>query len=368
MRKESVAVVGAGTAGLIAARSMAAAGIKTVVYDQKSVPGERIHASGILSLTGLETLGMDYTKAMTNTLKGANIHAGGKTMRIRSAEPVAVVLDRKRLNGLCIENAEKAGAEVEVGRRISGRDIDAFARDNIIIGADGAVSTVAKHFGMGSIGSYSITYKQEYNVPIAEPDVVDLFFDNRSWPGLFAWLCPNAKDLLEVGVGTTDHSVNSRRVLEKFLDRRDVSDIIGVGKPVAGGASIIPMSRRRSIVDPVKEVLLVGDAAGQIKATTGGGIIFGSNAALLAADAAREHIRNGADLSVYERMFMSKYGTEMRLHSMINRFYSSLGPGAIGRIISISKAVGMEGFLGKYGDMDRPSLVLKRFFLRGLAD
>ncbi len=367
MGKESVAIVGAGTAGLIAARGTASSGMATTVYDQKRIPGDGIHASGILSLTGLETLGIDYTRAITNTLKGANLHAAGKTMKIRSKDPVAVVLDRKRLNELCMENAEKAGARIEVGRRMTGREIDHLSRRSIIVGADGSVSTVASHFGMGAIRSYSITYKQEYNVDVPEPDVVDLFFDNRSWPGLFAWLCPNAKDLVEVGVGTTAHSVNSKRVLEKFLGMKEVSDRIGNGKPVSGGASIIPMSRRKSIVDPKREVLLVGDAAGQIKATTGGGIIFGSNAALMAADVIREHVRSGMDLSVYEKRFMAKYGTEMKLHSMTNRFYSSMSPKSIGRIIGMSKAMGMEGFLGKYGDMDRPSLVIKRFFLRRLA-
>ncbi len=368
MKKESVAVIGGGTAGLIAARSLSADGIITTVYDQKLVPGEGIHASGILSLTGLGTLGLDYTKAVTNTLRGANIHANGRTMRIRARGAVAAVLDRKRLNEICIDNAERAGTSIVTGKRIARKELDALAEDSVIIGADGAVSTVAKHFGMGAAPPYAITYKQEYNVTMAEPDAADLFFDSRSWPGLFAWLCPNAKDVLEVGVGTTAHSVNSRHVLERFLRTKEVAEAIGKSRPICGGASIIPMARRERIVDPKREVLLVGDAAGQVKSTTGGGIIFGGNAALMAADAIKGHIRNGLDLSAYEKKFMSRYGMDMKLHSMINRLYSSLGPESIGRIISMSKAIGMEGFLERYGDMDRPSLVIRRFFLRGLTD
>jgi hypothetical protein len=47
--------------------------------------------------------------------------------------------------------------------------------------------------------------------------------------------------------------------------------------------------------------------------------------------------------------------------------YSALGPEVLGNVITAMNALGVDRFLGAYGDMDRPSLVIKRFFLRGLA-
>lgn len=366
--KEHVAIVGGGTAGMIAARALSRRGIKTTVYEQKSVIGYPIHASGILSLNGLSGLGIDYRGAMTNTLRGANLHAAGGTLRVMTREPVAAVLDRKRLNEICRDEAEDAGANVAVRRRITPSDLNSMGKDNVIVGADGAVSAVARHFSMGRIARHVLTFKAEYNISAQEPEVVDLFFDRRIYKGLFAWICPNAKDIVEIGIGVDSGFMNSKLAFERFLQTKEVAGLIDGSRPMAEGASMIPMARRERIVDEEREVLLVGDAAGQVKATTGGGIIFGGNAALMAARAIDARMKEGKNLSDYERMYMNEYGMEMRLHSFVNKFYSSMSPGGLAKMIKLAKAVGMEGFLSKYGDMDLPSLMIKRFFLRSLAD
>ena len=366
--KENVAIIGGGTAGMLAAKALSSRGIRTTVYEQKAVIGHPIHASGILSLRGLSGLGISYRGAVTNALRGANLHAGESTLSVRTRDTIAVVLDRKLLNEACRDEAADAGADVITRKRITSQELSSMGRGNIIIGADGAVSTVAKHFSMGRITRHMLTFKANYNAAAPEPGVVDLFFDNRVYKGLFAWICPNSKDIVEIGIGVDPGLSNSRLAFERFLQTKEVADIVDGRRPVSEGASIIPMGLRERIVDEGNGVLLVGDAAGQVKATTGGGIIFGGNAALMAASAVEANISRGKPLSEYEDAFMRKYGTEMRLHAMVNRFYSSMNPAGLARIIDLSRVLGMEGFLGRYGDMDLPSLMIKRFFLRSLAD
>ena len=55
------------------------------------------------------------------------------------------------------------------------------------------------------------------------------------------------------------------------------------------------------------------------------------------------------------------------MHSAINGFLGHLSPSAMGNMITVMNALGIDKFLSAYGDMDRPSLILKRFFLRGFA-
>ncbi len=363
-----VAVIGGGTAGSLAAKALAEKGINVQVYEQKAVVGHPIHASGILSLAGLGGLGIDYKAATTNTLRGANLHAAGETLHVRAENPVAVVLERSKLNEICIDGAISAGAAVETRRRISASELEAKNRDSVIVGADGAFSTVAAHFSLGHIARYLLTYKAEYNVSAVDREVVDLFFDNVVSRGLFGWICPNVQDVVEIGIGVDSRFGNGRRAFERFLQVKEVAELVDGQKQLSGGASMIPMRRRERIVDEKKGVLLVGDAAGQVKATTGGGIIFGGNGALMAAEAIGEYMQRGEPLSSYERAFMKRYGLEMRLHYLVNRFYSSMSTVNLGRMIAMSKILGLEAFLGRYGDMDLPSLVIKRFFLRGLAD
>lgn len=364
---DKVSVIGAGTAGLVAGRELASRGISTVVYDQKKELGVPVRASGIVSINGLRMSGIAYGSAVTNTLMGARIHAGKRIMDISAREPVAKVLDRKKLSEVCEYEAEHAGAMITKGRRITGQEMDKLHGNSIIIGADGAVSNVARHFGMGPVGRYVLTYKAEFNVDIEDPGSVDLFFDRRAFPGLFAWMCPNAKDLLEVGVGVDSAKANSRKAMDRFLALKEVKESVGNAKMTDNGASIIPMQMRKRIVDHEMRVLLIGDAAGQVKGTTGGGIVYGSAAAIMAARAIQDNISNGKSLGEYERAFLNKYGGDLKLHASINRVYSSLESGTIGRIISVMNFLGMDSFISKYGDMDLPSLMVKRFFVRDLV-
>lgn len=358
--KDKVAVIGAGTAGLIAAKKLAQLGADATVYDQKRTLGHPVRASGILSIRGLAELGIDYGRVVTNTLHGARIHAGGEVMSVESDEEIAHVLDRKRLNDLCHDEAVANGADVVLGRRIDGKMLEQLAEKNIMIGADGAVSQVAKHFSMGEIGRYCLTYKAEFNIASQHPGMVDLFFDNKVSKGLFGWFCPNASDLLEVGIGVDSRQGNARAAFERFLSTDAVSEVLCGARPVSEGASIIPMTLRRRIVDGGRKVLLVGDAAGQVKPSTGGGIIFGGNAAIMAAEGVRKELDGGDGIREYERRYRRKYAFDTALHSIANRLYSGLDQRSLGYLIRIMNALRVDSLLGRYGDMDMPSLMLRK--------
>ena len=135
---------------------------------------------------------------------------------------------------------------------------------------------------------------------------------------------------------------------------------------MAGHASIIPLGYRKVTVKG--NVLLVGDAAGQVKATTGGGIIFGAACARVAADVISAHIEHGTALAHYEKMWRRQYGMDLKLHAALHNYYSSMGPRSLALLIRMSKLFGAEQFFSRYGDMDSPSTMLKRFVLRGLAE
>ncbi len=360
-------VIGAATAGLIAAKRLAARGVHTTVYDQKRTLGVPVRASGILSISGLAELDLKYESSITNTLYGAHIHCGNETMSVVSKTPVAHILERQRLNDICFDEAVGEGAEVITGERMDSARLTGLSGQGVIVGADGAVSTVASTFGMGSMERFVLTYKAEYEVRAPDPRMVDLFFDNSTYKGLFAWLAPNEQDVLEVGVGIESTSGNAKAAFDAFVRQKGVGNLVGGIKPLSEGACMIPMAMRKRIADDAKGIVLVGDAAGQVKPTTGGGIIFGGKAAGMAAEAVARHLEGTGRLSDYEREFRRRHGADLWMHSMINRTYRSMGQGSMGAALKVMRTFGIDRFLGRYGDMDRPSLILKRFFLRNLA-
>ncbi|MCL5111564.1 MAG: lycopene cyclase family protein [Candidatus Marsarchaeota archaeon] len=150
--------------------------------------------------------------------------------------------------------------------------------------------------------------------------------------------------------------------IKGVLESKDNRNFARQNTKESGLASIIPLQARKATVKG--NVLLVGDAAGQVKATTGGGLVFGALCAKTAAEAIVNHLRNGAPLSMYDRMWRRRYMADLQMHRAIHRYYSSLGPRGARLLFRLARTLGVEGFLSEYGDMDSPRKVAKRIFVR----
>src|SRR5271157_4924253 len=149
-----VVIIGAGIVGLALARDLSLKDIRVTVYDaKKKVSDNASKASGILSVSGLETIGIPYREAVVNRLDGAVLHAGKETLHVKAKDTKALVVDRGTLADSCLKEAEKAGARVVLGRRLEKDEIREIAKDksNVLVGADGAASTVANAFSFPQI-------------------------------------------------------------------------------------------------------------------------------------------------------------------------------------------------------------------------
>ncbi len=127
-------------------------------------------------------------------------------------------------------------------------------------------------------------------------------------------------------------------------------------------ASIIPIERR--ITTTKGNVLLVGDAAGQVKASTGGGIIYGVLCAYVAADTIKKYFECGRKLTEYEKVWRKKYGFDFAANSKLHNYYVNSSDPLFYFSIKLLKKIGMEKMLSKYGDMDSPSKTIKNIFTR----
>ncbi len=364
-----VVIVGAGIIGLMMAKELSSRGLEAIVYDgKKDVSEGSEKASGILSKRGLELSGMDYKDSIVNTLRGARLHFGRQTLKVIAKNVQAYVLDRGKLAEANLRGAAEAGADIRLGSRLDLEKIRDFDDGNtVIVGADGAVSSVARAFSFPQIKSFVLTYKAEYrNARISDRSVVDLYFSKRYAQGFFGWVAPYSDSVAELGIGITDKiKKHSMMAFDSFTGADEVKETIEGAELIKGHASIIPVSRRDKTAEG--NVILVGDAAGQTKATTGGGIIFGIACAKVAARSIYLNIKEGRRLSLYDRDWRKSYGADLRMHAALHDYYSRVSEAHMERFIGIAKALGAESFFSKYGDMDSPTLMLKRLFLRKLV-
>jgi flavin-dependent dehydrogenase len=144
--------------------------------------------------------------------------------------------------------------------------------------------------------------------------MVEMHFGRDVAPGGFAWTVPITRagaPRLKVG---TMASGNAGAYLNRFLEREDLRDRLRA-EPPAPIRRLLPL---RPIPKTFADrVLVVGDAGGFTKPTTGGGVFYSLLTATLAAETLIDSLKAGrlddAFLSRYERRWQERLGQELRV-------------------------------------------------------
>jgi flavin-dependent dehydrogenase len=276
-------IVGASFAGLACATALARAGMKVVVVEKKSDPGEKLHTTGIIVKDAIDQIALldSLPAEMVRRIGGVRLYAPN----LRHVDLVApgyyfLATDTPRLMRWLATRAEEAGAKVlcrapfQFAERMPGGfDLGPLGTTRFLIGADGPNSSVAKCLGLGRNSKFLFGVEHEYEgIEIGDSDKLHCFIDRRLAPGYIAWVVPGVH-AVQVGlarrVGRRQASTESAMscLLEKIAGLFDFRDLA----PAAVRAGMIPCG---GLVAPVaaKRVLLMGDAAGMVSPLTAGGI------------------------------------------------------------------------------------------------
>ncbi|MDE1866927.1 MAG: dehydrogenase, partial [Thaumarchaeota archaeon] len=187
---------------------------------------------------------------------------------------------------------------------------------------------------------------------------VEVYLDQEKYPGFFAWIIPTRRD--EAKVGVAGKGINPAVVLEDFLKQKgSYSTVRKIFAPIW-------------IKGPIKEfvtknVVTVGDAAGQAKPTTAGGIYSSGLGGILAGNAISKFLKSEKekDLQEYQKEWLDRFGKEFermllarslleRLdNKSINVLFESITPQVLDEIskegsfdfhtTSVAKLLGVKG-------------------------
>jgi len=115
-----------------------------------------------------------------------------------------------------------------------------------------------------------------------------------------------------------------------------------------------------------ENVLLVGDAARQVKPTTGGGVYMGlvgaRHAARVTVEALQREDFSATFLSRYQKAFMADAGDELKRGADLQRLFAALSNAHLERLMSRLKSKRLAGLINSYGDIDFPSRLLYELF------
>jgi geranylgeranyl reductase family protein len=260
-----VIVVGAGPAGCKTAEIIAKKGYGVLVLEEHPQIGKPTQCTGLVS----QRIGKIPKEIIVNKIKIARFFSGSEHFEIKSKKSVYVI-DRRKFDKYVAEEAKKAGVDFKLSTRFLDfkegevTTSNGKYRTKILIGADGPNSSVAKISGIelpnNILYAAQVRVKSRFN-----SDTVELWFGSDIAPGLFAWVVPESNIKARVGLAT-DKNLN--KFFDKFFKKRlgRIESTDRIGDVIRYGLI------KKSVTD---NVLLVGDAACQIKPFSAGGLVYG---------------------------------------------------------------------------------------------
>jgi geranylgeranyl reductase family protein len=343
-----VIVVGAGPSGATVADTVATAGHRVLVVEEHPEVGRPSHCTGKLSIRAVQELGPNPT-GLQRAVRGATFYSPSLTsFQVARAEAQAYILDRARFDEWLAAKAVDAGANLETGTRAVGvavtpsharvhltrNDMSRHLRCRVVVGADGAGSAVARWTGLNARqrGAVRLAIQSEITgVTPQDGDFVEIYTGRNVAPGFFAWVVPAAEDTVRVGLAV--HPTLGHQLSTFFRGFQRMHTAAG-GK-LRGGAWGPPTIHLLPTGDPLSRtvsdrVLLVGDAAGQVKSTTGGGLYFGMLCAKIAGETINDALTSAsaklgrASLARYDRRWRTRLGDEIAFSVKTRKFLDSL--------------------------------------------
>jgi digeranylgeranylglycerophospholipid reductase len=328
--KIQVAVVGAGPAGSTAAEVAALCGAEVALIERKSEIGSPVQCGGFLP-EAHELQSLMPRAHLPQTLREIPercILCRTRLQRIYSPSgdgkefPVAGrVVDRRAFDRFLAHRAARAGARVipatnasltDGALRLSGR-FSGSLRPKVIIGADGPLSTISRSMGNPE-RERGICLEYEMADVDIDPDAAEMYFSARYAPGGYAWIIPLGEDLANVGVGVRASYLSGQRLpdlLDRFIQEHSVAgEMLRCGEVLAVMRGLVPAGgSARSIQKD--NLLLAGDAAGHVMATSGGGIPLAMVAGRIAGEVAAAYLKGEIALQEYRSRIREEFGKEL---------------------------------------------------------
>src|SRR5271156_732681 len=294
---QKIAVVGGSAAGLLTAAVLAPQGLPVRVFERIETLE---HAERTLIVTNRmrHLLGPAAEHSIVNEIRRFELFTDGRSATFELNDPDLIIERRALIQGLA-QDAARAGASVELGRRFHGLQPNGRglvlevercndgSREEVhadtVVGGDGVCSRVARAAGWAPLETVPLV---QAIVPLPKdmaPDTVRVWFVPQDTP-YFYWLIPESPTRGALGI-IGESGAETRRCLERFLEKRKLDPIEFQGARIPVYNRWVPVRRKVGS----GSVYLVGDAAAQVKVSTVGGTVTGFRGAMGVA----ESILNG---------------------------------------------------------------------------
>lgn len=335
-----VVVAGGSIAGLLCAREIASAGFGVLVVEEGYEVGTPEHCGGLVSSAGLEELGViPFRRTIGHAITSARFTApDGRSFSVDASRQNVLEINRRELDKQVAVQAQKSGAEIRVRtslQEVTGTGIrtkDESIKCKMVVDARGMASIIRRDkTGVLTSAQYEVC------ADWIRKGEVQVMFDQEKSPGFFSWVIPSENGRGKVGVA--GRGINAGRTLD------------GIIADLGGGSTLRKIFAPIWVRGPIKNfvegrTVIVGDAAGQAKPTTAGGIFTGGMGGILAGRAVAGFLTTGrkGELARYQKGWAGRFGREFERQVLarnvlegldnkaVNALFGAVTPKVIGEI------------------------------------
>jgi digeranylgeranylglycerophospholipid reductase len=319
------------------------------------------HCGGLVSASGLGDLGViPSSKTLDNRIQSAHLSSpGGTKIAIDAKRQNVLVINRREFDKQVALQAQRNGADIMVKTSLKelkdGRAVTTAGDFDykIFVDARGASSLIQRD-------REGVLQSAQYEVYAdwIEKGKVEVNFDAIRFPGFFSWVIPEADGIGKVGVA--GKAINAGAVIKEFLERKGRhSTIRKVFAPIWIKGPIEKFVNGRTVI--------VGDAAGQSKPTTAGGIYSCGIGGIFAGQAISKFLEseNPSELEAYQKRWQQKFGGEFERQLFARKMLERIDNNTIDKLFS-AVTEDMLNDISSNDDFDfHTSAIVKMLGLKG---
>ncbi|MBO7714249.1 MAG: NAD(P)/FAD-dependent oxidoreductase [Methanobrevibacter sp.] len=387
-----VTIIGAGPIGSTLAYELAKEDINVCLIDKKKVIGLPLQCAGIINKRVLDVNHFS-DELILNKAKGALLHSKNHSLSVSKEEDQAIIIDRVALDQFLYNRAIENGVDSYLSSKVLAIDdlegkvsfknesAEKSIKSKIIVGADGPLSIVSSAFG----NDFDYYCASQYLVKIEEDNnqmsFVDLYAYGDLFPG-FIWQIPVSENIFRIGLFSNYDYKRQNEILNDFLMNEFQYENYEIIEKYKGK---IPIYNKENKLFK-NRALIIGDAASQVKPTTGGGLLIGFEAVGMAKKAIVNAL-NSEDfnslnlekethddkeilencLKSYQDDFEERFIKEFSYQFKVQKTLCTLSDDDLDYFFEELKEKEADKLISEYGDMDNQSILVKEFLKRGLV-
>ncbi|UJG40237.1 MAG: NAD(P)/FAD-dependent oxidoreductase [Candidatus Heimdallarchaeum aukensis] len=375
---KKIVVIGGGPAGLLSAIEASKYDVDVLVLESKKEIGITEHCAGLLSIEGLEKIGLNKLPSeiiQNKEIIGAKIFsANGTELVVEKNSNHALVVDRSKFNRYLASIAHDNGIEIRTNSRV--KNIHRKSENiELVLGKQAKESRITTKVSILAEGRFP---KLNSQVGLSNPDeiifasqfiidgienldkrYVELYQISKYAPGFFGWIIPIDNSVAKVGIGTRYRP--AKKYLRNFINSELLKERFYSAKILREMSGAIPLGSyiNRSYTD---NILVVGDAAGQTKPTTGGGVILGGIAARIAGEIAAKAIieenYKKSFLKQYEKRWKKEFARNLFIMKLVRQYLDSLDDKDIDNLLKIFNKPKYKQIFTSKGDVDNQQAIV----------